>query len=72
MAASRSTRTSSASSSTSGSPLRREPLGLNERPPLTLRDFATLPVEKLKGIGPKREKAFSDLGITTVLDLLTH
>jgi ATP-dependent DNA helicase RecG len=37
-----------------------------------LREFATLPVERLKGIGPKREKAFAELGITTVLDLLTH
>ena len=33
---------------------------------------STLPVERLKGIGPKREKAFAELGITTVLDLLTH
>ena len=62
MAASRSTRTTSASSSSAGS----------DRPALTLRDFATLPVEKLKGIGPKREKAFAELGIVTVLDLLTH
>ncbi|MEO5839232.1 MAG: ATP-dependent DNA helicase RecG [Acidimicrobiales bacterium] len=61
MAASRSTPTTSASSSPTG-----------DRAPLTLREFAELPVERLKGIGPKREKAFADLGITTVLDLLTH
>ena len=61
MAASRSTPTTSASSNTSG-----------DRAALTLRDFSQLPVERLKGIGPKREKAFADVGITTVLDLLTH
>ena len=62
MAASRSTRITSASNSSAG----------GDRPALTLRDFATLPVERLKGIGPKRKKAFADLGIVTVLDLLTH
>jgi ATP-dependent DNA helicase RecG len=62
MAASRSIRTTSASSSPSRA----------DRPALTLREFSTLPVERLKGIGPKREKAFAELGITTVLDLLTH
>ena len=63
MAASRSTPTTSASSKSSGG---------DDRVALTLREFSTLPVERLKGIGPKREKAFADLGITTVLDLLTH
>ena len=61
MAASRSTPTTSASSNSA-----------RDRAAITLRDFSELPVERLKGIGPKREKAFADVGITTVLDLLTH
>ena len=61
MAASRSTPTTSASSNTAG-----------DRAALTLRAFSELPVERLKGIGPKREKAFADVGITTVLGCQHH
>ncbi len=40
--------------------------------PLTLADFAAMPVTKLKGVGDKREKSFKALGIECVLDLLMH
>ena len=60
MAGNRSTPTTSASSSSA------------ERTPLRLRDLAELDVARLKGVGEKRQKAFAGLGITSVLDLLTH
>jgi ATP-dependent DNA helicase RecG len=40
--------------------------------PLSLGDFAEMPVTMLKGVGDKRAKAFEHLGVTTVLDLLQH
>jgi ATP-dependent DNA helicase RecG len=40
--------------------------------PLTVADFAAMPVTRLKGVGEKREKSFHSLGIETVLDLLLH
>ncbi len=40
--------------------------------PLTLADFDELSVDTLKGVGEKKEKALHELGITTLLDLLTY
>jgi ATP-dependent DNA helicase RecG len=40
--------------------------------PLSLGDFAEMPVTMLKGVGEKRAKAFEQLGVTTLLDLLHH
>ncbi len=41
-------------------------------PPLTLGDFAALPLDKIKGVGPKKAESAAALGITSVLDLLTY
>jgi ATP-dependent DNA helicase RecG len=38
--------------------------------PLTLRDLAEIPVERLRGVGPKKLDGLHDLGIVSVLDLL--
>jgi ATP-dependent DNA helicase RecG len=40
--------------------------------PLTLNELAAIPVERLKGIGPKKLAGLAELEIDTVLDLLTH
>ena len=40
--------------------------------PLSLRDLAEIGVGRLKGVGEKREQALREVGIETVLDLLTH
>ena len=37
-----------------------------------LSRLAHLPVTELRGIGPERARALAGLGITSVLDLLTH
>ncbi len=37
-----------------------------------LRDLAELPVTELKGVGPKRAKALAQIGVESILDLLTH
>ncbi|MDP8993214.1 MAG: ATP-dependent DNA helicase RecG [Actinomycetota bacterium] len=37
-----------------------------------LSRLATIPVSQLRGVGPKKEAALSEMGILTVLDLLTH
>ena len=39
--------------------------------PLTLRDLAAIGVERLKGVGAQRQKALHEMGIDSVLDLLT-
>ncbi len=39
--------------------------------PLTYRDLAALDVERIKGVGEKRRSALHDVGIESVLDLLT-
>lgn len=39
--------------------------------PLTLVDFAERPVDALKGVGPKKAAALDQLGIHSLLDLLT-
>jgi ATP-dependent DNA helicase RecG len=43
-----------------------------DRPPLTLRDLAAIPVTDLKQVGPKLGDRLAVMGILTVLDLLTH
>jgi ATP-dependent DNA helicase RecG len=40
--------------------------------PLTLRSFAEMPVTVLRGVGPKKAGALEQMGITSVLDLITH
>jgi ATP-dependent DNA helicase RecG len=40
--------------------------------PLTLSDLHAIPVSALKGIGPKKEEGLAEIGVTTVLDLLTY
>ncbi len=40
--------------------------------PLTLRDFASMPASVLRGVGPKKADALAQLGIESVLDLITH
>jgi ATP-dependent DNA helicase RecG len=39
---------------------------------LTLRDYSALGVERLKGVGDKKQAALADMGIRTVHDLLTN
>ncbi len=38
----------------------------------TLRFLASTPVGELRGVGPGRSEALAELGIVTILDLLTH
>jgi len=40
--------------------------------PITLAEFAELPVTKLRGVGDRRAKGFGQLGIESLLDLLQH
>jgi ATP-dependent DNA helicase RecG len=40
--------------------------------PLTLSDLHAIPVTALKGVGPKKAEGLDELGVTTVLDLLTY
>jgi ATP-dependent DNA helicase RecG len=39
---------------------------------IALGEFAEMSVVRLKGVGEKRTKAFEQLGVTTLLDLLQH
>ncbi|MFZ9926004.1 MAG: hypothetical protein ACO3F0_07520, partial [Ilumatobacteraceae bacterium] len=39
--------------------------------PLTLRDLAGLDISTIKGVGDKRREALVEVGIESVLDLLT-
>jgi ATP-dependent DNA helicase RecG len=39
--------------------------------PITLRELDAIAVERLKGVGPRKLEALHDVGITSVLDLLT-
>ena len=40
--------------------------------PLTYRDFASMPVDTLKGVGSRKLSGLSDAGIDSLLDVLTH
>ncbi|MEG3585825.1 MAG: ATP-dependent DNA helicase RecG [Actinomycetota bacterium] len=40
--------------------------------PLTLEDLSELPLTRLKGVGPKKEKALLSIDVMSVLDILTH
>jgi ATP-dependent DNA helicase RecG len=44
----------------------------SEAPPLRLSDIASISVDALKGIGPKKRTGLGHLEIDSVLDLLTH
>ena len=39
--------------------------------PITLRDLAGIPVERLKGVGPKKQASLEKVGITDLFDLVT-
>lgn len=39
--------------------------------PLSLADFAAMPLDRLKGIGPKRQAGFAELEIESLYDVLT-
>ena len=41
-------------------------------PPLTLRDLAEIPLERLKGVGPALSERLGAMELYTVLDLLQH
>jgi ATP-dependent DNA helicase RecG len=38
---------------------------------LTLRELAAIDVARLKGVGEKRRASLAEVGVTSVLDLLT-
>ena len=40
--------------------------------PITLRDLVDIPVERLKGVGPKKQASLVKIGITDMLDLVTN
>ena len=40
--------------------------------PLTLSNFSEIPLTRLKGIGPKKEKSLKSLDISSVLDILMY
>jgi ATP-dependent DNA helicase RecG len=39
--------------------------------PITLRDLSLIPVEKLRGVGPKKQESLGKVGITNLFDLVT-
>ena len=39
--------------------------------PITLRELRDIPVERLKGIGDKKQESLREVGVTSVFDLLT-
>ena len=43
----------------------------SERPPITLRDLAEIPVEQLKGVGEKKRSSLAAFDVVNVLDLVT-
>jgi len=45
---------------------------VGEQPPLALGDFEARSVDTLNGVGDKKGRALEDLGIRSLLDLLTH
>lgn len=66
-------RTACQVSSAGGADPRRLRSGaVSSRPPIGFDELATLPVEELRGAGPKRVAALRTIGIDSILDLLTH
>ncbi len=45
--------------------------GVSDRVGITLRELQAIPVERLKGIGDKKQASLREVGVVTVLDLLT-
>ncbi|MGA9277563.1 ATP-dependent DNA helicase RecG [Ilumatobacter sp.] len=39
--------------------------------PITLRDLSEIPVERLRGVGPKKQKSLETVGIENLFDLVT-
>ena len=39
--------------------------------PITLRDLSEIPVERLRGVGPKKQASLDKVGITNLFDLVT-
>ena len=44
---------------------------MNERPPITFRDWQAIDVGQLKGVGEKKRASLAAVGVDTVLDLIT-
>ncbi len=44
---------------------------MTDQPPLTLRDLSAIGVDRLKGVGEKKLASLHEVGVFTVLDLLT-
>ena len=45
--------------------------GVSDQPPLTLRDLSQIGVDRLKGVGERKLASLREVGVETVLDLLT-
>jgi len=45
--------------------------GVSDQSPLTLRDLSQIGVDRLKGVGERKLASLRDVGVETVLDLLT-
>ena len=41
-------------------------------PPLSLRDLDAISVERIRGVGERKQAALREVGITSVLDLVTY
>ncbi len=44
---------------------------MSELGPITMRDLSLIPVERLRGVGPKKQAALAKVGICNLLDLVT-
>ena len=44
---------------------------MSELGPITMRDLSLIPVERLRGVGPKKQASLAVVGITHLLDLVT-
>ncbi len=45
--------------------------GVSDRGGITLRELEAIPVERLKGVGDKKQASLREVGVASVLDLLT-
>ena len=43
---------------------------LSDRTPITLPELASIGIDRLRGVGPKKQAALASVGVTSVLDLL--